>query len=122
MLVSTPTGSSAYSLSAGGPLVQPEIDCMLLTLVCPRSLAFRPALLPSTFVVSIYPHASNQNQIELTLDEEHGGILSDGQHVSVTKSRFPLKIACHSNAHQDWIKSVNSLLAWNRRFSEKETR
>lgn len=53
LIVSTPTGSTAYSLSAGGPIIHPLAKALLLTPICPRSLSFRPVVLPDTSEVTI---------------------------------------------------------------------
>ena len=53
LILATPTGSTAYSLSAGGSVVHPMVGCLLLTPLSPRSLSFRPAMLPENSVIDI---------------------------------------------------------------------
>lgn len=120
LLVATPTGSTAYSLSAGGPIVHPGVEGILLTPICPRSLSFRPALLPPTAVITIKRHAlSRAAPLQLSIDGGPPLSLAADATVTVTQSPHPLRVICRQDATIDWVHSVNSLLAWNLQFSER---
>lgn len=66
LIISTPTGSTAYSLSAGGPIVHPSVDTLVVTPICPRSLSFRTVLLPtsSRIQLKVSCQCSDQNMIK----------------------------------------------------------
>ena len=69
IILSTPTGSTAYSLSAGGPIVHPLSDCLLLTPICPRSLSFRPLVFPKHTKVVLKLSSKNRGrELELSID------------------------------------------------------
>lgn len=67
VLVATPTGSTAYSLSAGGPIVEPSVDCLTVTPVAPHTLALRPVVLPPHLTVRIAP-VEGESEMIVTLD------------------------------------------------------
>ncbi|GEQ68585.1 hypothetical protein JCM33374_g2253 [Metschnikowia sp. JCM 33374] len=69
LVFATPTGSTAYSLSAGGPIAHPLVPCILLTPICPQSLSFRPLVLPATSHIMIQLSSGNRNEsIKMTID------------------------------------------------------
>lgn len=85
LIVSTPTGSTAYSLSAGGPIVHPQVDGMVLTPICPHALTFRPLVIPGTARVVVTPPAATA-ECRLTLDGQTALELDPGERVVVTKA------------------------------------
>jgi NAD+ kinase len=91
LIVATPTGSTAYSLSAGGPLVHPAMDAFLLTPVCPHTLTNRPLLIPARSRVSVRCSAG-EDPVYLTVDGQTGGPLGPQDHVEVGRSRTALRL------------------------------
>ncbi|MCL6637575.1 MAG: NAD(+)/NADH kinase, partial [Alicyclobacillus sp.] len=85
VIVSTPTGSTAYSLSCGGPIVVPHLHVMLVTPICPHTLFARPCVLDSRQQVQFVVHATH-NDLGLTMDGQVGVRLQDGDAVVVRKS------------------------------------
>lgn len=88
VIVATPTGSTAYSLSAGGPIVTPTIDCLLLTPVCPHSLFARSYIFEKDAELCVTVRLPHETAAFLTVDGEEGLRLSDGDRVHI--SRAPL--------------------------------
>jgi NAD+ kinase len=89
LIVATPTGSSAYSLSAGGPLVLPGVEAIVLTPICPHTLTQRPLVLPHTCGVEIRVHNTRGGRVQLTVDGQVGCELREGDRVTVRRSEHP---------------------------------
>ena len=68
MIISTSTGSTAYSMAAGGPIVHPKVDAMIINPICPMSLASRPIVVPNTSEVIIKPVKKSKGEIKLWRD------------------------------------------------------
>lgn len=119
LILATPTGSTAYSLSAGGSMVHPNVPAILLTPVSPHSLSFRPALLPDTARVRITVPPTARSGAAVSVDGKDVCFLKLGDSVEVAVSQFPLPTICHTNETKDWFASVHEALQWNRRAEQK---
>jgi NAD+ kinase len=88
LIVSTPTGSTAYSLSCGGPIVYPGIQTLLLTPICPHTLTSRPMVLPAEAELEVRP-SSVHREMCVSIDGQIGYALHEGDLVRVRRSPFP---------------------------------
>lgn len=91
IIVATPTGSTAYSLSAGGPILVPSMDGLVTTPISPHTLAVRPVVLPGETRVSV-ELLSDEGDIALTVDGQTGSQLQAGDRVEVERSRHDLRL------------------------------
>lgn len=92
LLFSTPTGSTAYSLSAGGPVIYPEMECVLLTPVCPHSLISRSVLFDGNASLSVTVGCPQNASVLLTVDGEKNIKLSETDVVTIQKAPFYLNL------------------------------
>lgn len=112
LIVATPTGSTAYSLSAGGPLVGPGVAVMLLAPICPHTLTLRPLVLSDTSVVRVQLRAPDQ-EVFLTLDGQEGIPLHDGDVVEVARS--PHVVALVRTVARSVLGVLRDKLHWGER-------
>ncbi|KAF7315295.1 NAD+ kinase [Mycena indigotica] len=119
LTVSTPTGSTAYSLSAGGSLVHPEIPAILITPICPHTLSFRPMLLPDSMELRICVPFDSRSTAWASFDGRGRVELKQGDHIKVTPSKFPFPTVCADNQSTDWFQAISRTLKWNERERQK---
>ncbi|MEK6692819.1 MAG: NAD(+)/NADH kinase [Nitrospirota bacterium] len=112
VIISTPTGSTAYSLSAGGPIIYPTLHSFVLTPICPHTLTNRPIVLPDDFLVEI-ALKSESGDVFLTLDGQVGFSLKYGDVVEVKKSQGKIKLI--SSPKRDYFKILRTKLKWGER-------
>ena len=92
MIVSTPTGSTAYSMSAGGPITDPRLHCMLVTPICPHSLTARPLIFRDDAVLEIKNTCQREKMLYLTVDGRINFEIYRGDVVRITRSAMTTKL------------------------------
>ena len=111
VIVSTPTGSSAYGLAAGGPLVHPAVEAMVLTPICPHTLTQRPLVLPDRVALSF--ELSSASEMFVTLDGQTGCALEPGDVVQVR--RAPTATILVRGGRANYFAVLRDKLRWNER-------
>lgn len=112
LIVSTPTGSTAYSLAAGGPILYPVLQAFVLTPICPHMLTNRPLVLPDSVQLELDFNAL-EGQAYLTLDGQIGYELMRGDRVTISKS--PYRVNLVRPQEQTYYKVLRNKLRWGQR-------
>ncbi|MDT8380148.1 MAG: NAD(+)/NADH kinase [Desulfotignum sp.] len=110
LIVATPTGSTAYSLAAGGPVVHPAVPSIILTPICPFTLTNRPLLIPDTTAIEIRLEDSPED-IVLTLDGQEGFDMDPKDRIFVSKS--PHSVQMISFEPDSYYKVLKTRLHWS---------
>ncbi|MFO7979297.1 MAG: NAD(+)/NADH kinase [Candidatus Aminicenantes bacterium] len=109
IIISTPTGSTAYSLSAGGPIIQPHIPAVIIAPICPHTLTFRPMVISSESKVTIKV-LSGGEKTYLTLDGQRGNLIKKNEKVEITNSNYALSLI--SSPKRNYFDLVQEKLRW----------
>lgn len=109
LIVSTPTGSTAYCLSAGGPILHPSLESMVLTPICPHTLTNRPIVIPDDSVIGITLKSLTED-VYLTMDGQVGGPLRQDDTVEIKKS--PYKASLYMPEERDYFQVLRTKLKW----------
>jgi len=112
LIVATPTGSTAYSLAAGGPIVDPHLDALLVTPICPHMLTNRPLVIPDTARVEI-DVAVTEEPVYLTIDGQVGFQLESHDRVAVTQSAN--RVLLVQPPRKTYFDVLRSKLRWGER-------
>ncbi|MCH7645536.1 MAG: NAD(+)/NADH kinase [Myxococcales bacterium] len=113
VIAATPTGSSAYSLSAGGPLLLPGIGAIVLTPICPHALTQRPIVLPNACRLAICVLDMRGGEVHLTVDGQVGCELQEGDRVTVCASDQPLQMLVPADRNR--FEVMRNKLGWGAR-------
>jgi|TARA_B100001094_G_scaffold314918_1_gene354285 NAD+ kinase len=109
-IVSTPTGSTAYSLSCGGPIINPNSDTFLLVPIAPHTLTNRPMVIPSGSIIKLEFTEENDDTIEISLDGEIISEISGGDCIMISRSKNTVKFI-HPKQY-DYYETLRSKLFW----------
>lgn len=111
LIVSTPTGSTAYNLSAGGPIIYPSMNAVVLTPICPFTLTNRPIVIPDSAEIELTLDNENEGVV-LTLDGQNGYAMHSGDRVKIRKSSTTLKLVQPPN--RNYFDVLRNKLKWGR--------
>lgn len=109
LIVASPTGSTAYSLSAGGPILYPLLDAFVVTPICPHTLTYRPLVVGSESKIELVTYALG-GESRLTIDGQRGEDLLPQDKIRITKSENYLNLI--QSATKDYFQILNEKLHW----------
>ncbi|EGR30946.1 hypothetical protein IMG5_120520 [Ichthyophthirius multifiliis] len=123
LIISTPTGSTAYSLSAGGPIIHNDVSSLIIVPVCPHSLSFRPIIVSPQMKIKFKVYVSNQSRNfgNVSRDGFFQFILKAGEEIEITQSQFDVLIINNQDIKQnqfDYVQKLRKTLKWNSQFKE----
>lgn len=113
LIVATPTGSTAYNLSAGGPIVRPDVDAMLVTPIAPHTLTNRPIVIPGHSTVRVHPNVDERDEVVFTLDGQSTFSLHAGDEVLVSRSNQALRLIRPTT--RSYFEVLRTKLKWGER-------
>jgi NAD+ kinase len=111
LIVATPTGSTAHSLSAGGPILHPEMSCLILNPICPFSLSNRPLVVPDGQPIKILVESPQRSPVSLTVDGRFVVTLEPGDVVNVRKAREITRLV--RSTRRTFYEVLRSKLRWS---------
>jgi NAD+ kinase len=113
LIVATPTGSTAYNLAAGGPIVQPVVDALVLTPIAPHMLTNRPIVIPAASLVRVQPMMDERDELYVTFDGQDGYQLAAGDEVRIRCADRRVRLLHPSP--RSYFEVLRQKLKWNER-------
>ncbi|MCX7770076.1 MAG: NAD(+)/NADH kinase [Proteobacteria bacterium] len=111
LIVSTPTGSTAYVLSAGGPIITPDVDCVIICPICPHTLTHRPIVISSNSKIEVI--IKSETDVYLTLDGQEGSPLLKNDKIVISKSNKKTYIV--NSPYKNYFEILTNKLHWGER-------
>lgn len=109
LIISTPTGSTAYSMSAGGPIVHPYVPAVIIAPICPHTLTFRPMVIDSNSKIKVQLVTAGE-EVTFTLDGQRGHVMDKGDIIEVERSDLELSLI--SSPKRNYFDLVQKKLGW----------
>ncbi|GIL46358.1 hypothetical protein Vafri_3354 [Volvox africanus] len=113
LIISTPSGSTAYSMSAGGPVVAPSVPCTVFTPIAPLSLSFRPVVIPESSSICVHLPTCARSHARASFDGKKPMRVRRGTSLFFTTSLCPLPVISLGPMDTDWYEGITSKLKWN---------
>jgi NAD+ kinase len=112
LIVSTPTGSTAYALSCGGPIIEPDLDAVVVVPICPHTLSDRPLVIPARQCIEVTLLARDNTNAEVSVDGHSLGDLNPDDHLTIEESEERITLI-HPPGY-DYFEILRSKLHWGR--------
>jgi NAD+ kinase len=113
LIIASPTGSTAYNLAAGGPIVHPAVDAMVLTPIAPHTLTNRPVVIAGGSDVHVLPIMADHDEVFVTFDGQSGHALRSGDVVRIERATRPLRLV--RSANRSYFDVLRQKLKWGAR-------
>lgn len=110
LIIATPTGSTAYALSGGGPIIHPTLEAVVIVPICPHTLTHRPIVVTADSVIEVLLNASNTTQTQVTCDGQISLAIEPGDHIVIRKKSPKLRLI-HPINH-DYFELLRAKLGW----------
>ncbi|WP_159715136.1 NAD(+) kinase [Blochmannia endosymbiont of Camponotus nipponensis] len=117
LIISTPTGSTAYALSAGGPILSPAIDAMVLVPICPHTLSSRPIVINSKSIICL-KFSKTTSEFKIGYDNQTPIFVHKEEEIFIQRSNYYLDLI-HPNNY-NYFKTLNIKLGWSKSISKKK--
>ncbi|XP_070207013.1 NAD kinase-like isoform X1 [Littorina saxatilis] len=119
LIISTPTGSTAYSVAAGASMIHPNVPCILITPICPHSLSFRPIVVPAGAEIKVTLAPEARGHAMVSFDGRNRQEMGQGSSLRITTAAYPVPSICARDQIDDWFSGLADCLHWNVRKPQK---
>ncbi|HDS15320.1 MAG TPA: NAD(+)/NADH kinase [Proteobacteria bacterium] len=119
LIFSTPTGSTGYSLSAGGPIVYPTLDCITIAPICPHTLSNRPLIVAPNVTIETTLTSIDSDDVFVTLDGQTGFPLRSLDRITITRAEHNIKLV--TSPSKTYFEVLRNKLKWGERYQNLET-